>query len=75
MKTCNHLGKVLGSNVRRLRVEQELTITQFSRMSGVSRPTIYKIESGQLSVQLSHVQKLAEALCVEPFMLFIPMQE
>lgn len=75
MKTCNQLGKVLGDNVGRLRAEQDLTVTQLSRMSGISRPTLYKIENGLSDVPISFAERLADVLCVEAYTLFVPRQK
>ena len=50
----------------RLRGEQELSKITLARMSGLSRPTLDKIEVGASDVMLSDVRRLADALCVEP---------
>ena len=60
------LRHALGENVARLREEQELNKTTFALMAGVSRPYLNAIEKGQADVRLSYVQKIADALCVEP---------
>ena len=60
------LRHTLGENVARLRKEQELNKTTFALMAGVSRPYLNAIERGQADVRLSYVQKIADALCVEP---------
>lgn len=55
---------ILGTNVERLRTMQKLDKTKFANMAGISRPTLYKIESGQCDAQLSLIRKLADALGV-----------
>ena len=60
------INRVLGENVTRLRNEQRLTKTSFALMSGISRPTLNKVEKGSSNVRLSNLQKMADALCVNP---------
>ncbi len=69
MTTDDHLMHALGSNVMRLRTEQDLTKTAFAVMSGVSRPTLNKIEDGFSDARLSCLQRLGDALCVDPILL------
>lgn len=71
MKHFNEIGETLGANVGRLRKEQELSKKSFALMSGISRPFLDKIENGKSNVQLSYVQQLADALCVEPYELLL----
>ena len=59
----------LGHNVARLRTEQDLSKTTFAQMSGMSRPTLNKIEDGFSDTRLSYVQRLGDALCVDPLLL------
>lgn len=70
-----HLERTLGANVSRLRQEQGLTKKTFALMSGISRPYLNSIESGSSDVRLSYVQRLADALCVEPIELFVALPE
>ena len=60
------LRHTLGANVARLRKEQELNKTTFALMAGVSRPYLNAIERGQADIRLSYMQRIADALCVEP---------
>lgn len=66
MSCAFYLAGVLAENVKRLRVEQGLSKISLSRMSGLSRPTIDRVEEGASDVMLSAVEQLADALCVEP---------
>ena len=75
MRTMDYLKSTLGTNVMRLRTEQELTKETLSLMSGLSRPTINRIEKGQLDVKLSSLLRIADALCVNPGELFEAPQE
>ncbi len=55
---------VLGYNVERLRKGAGMNITTLSRVAGITRPTIYKIEKGESNLKLSFLRKLADALDV-----------
>ena len=69
----SRLSFSLGTNVKRLRKEQELTKTALARMAGLCRPMLDKIEDGESNIRLSDVHQLADALCVEPTdLLFMP---
>lgn len=70
-KSDEPLAVVLGMNVLQLRTRQRLSKTAFARMSGISRPTLNKIERGASDVRLSCLQRMADALCVDPLLLLI----
>ena len=53
---------IFGSNVERMRIEQGISIQRFAMMVGLSRPTIYKIERGEMDPKLSVVRQVADAL-------------
>jgi transcriptional regulator with XRE-family HTH domain len=56
----------LGERVRRLREERFLSPSELAEKAGISRNTLYRIESGQFAAYPKTVRKLAEALGVEP---------
>jgi HTH-type transcriptional regulator, competence development regulator len=56
----------LGKRVRRLREERFLSPSELAEKAGISRNTLYRIESGQFAAYPKTVRKLAEALGVEP---------
>ena len=56
----------LGEQVRRLREERFLSPSELAEKAGISRNTLYRIESGQYAAYPKTVRKLAEALGVEP---------
>ena len=63
------MGKSLevdGKRLRRLRVEQALTLRALGVMSGVAYDTINKLELGRRPAHASTIRRLAEALNVEP---------
>ena len=68
------IARTVGENIEQLRVEQEITKDALARMSGMSRPTLDKIENGFTNAKLCQVLKLIDALCVEPNVVFGSMQ-
>lgn len=56
----------VGTNLRRLRAEREITVETLARNSGVSVRTIAYIEGGTGNPRLSIIEKLADALAVSP---------
>lgn len=66
---------ILGSNVERLRLKTGMGITAFCTLAGMSRPFLYKIESGEANPKLSELKKLANALGVSVVELLTPAQE
>ena len=54
-------GPQLGAQVRRLRTERGWTQEELSRYSGVSRPTIARLETGE-TVRTKTLQALCRAL-------------
>ena len=63
--------RVFGSNVRRYRELKEISQEKLAELSGLHRTYISDIERFQRSISLSNVQKIADALEIEPFKLFI----
>lgn len=58
-------GKIFGNNVKRLRLERNLTLAQLSKLSKISKPYLTKIENGETkSLKLSHLDKLCKAFDV-----------
>ena len=56
----------LGEQVRRLREERFLSPSELAEKAGISRNTLYRIESGQFAAFPKTVRKLADALGVQP---------
>lgn len=65
---------ILGTNIERLRTEQNYDIAKFAQVSGVGRPTIYEIERGEGDPKLSTIRKIANALDVGIIELFAPLK-
>lgn len=66
---------VLGYNVERLRNQAHMDIARFAQVAGVTRPTVYKVESGESNLKLSYIRKLADALGVTVIDLLTPPYE
>lgn len=56
----------IGVKLRKLRKEKGVGLAKLTRLSGVSKLTVIRIESGKTSPKPETVGKLATALEVEP---------
>ena len=63
--------KVFGTNVRRLRQEKGLSQEKFAEKCNLHRTYISYIECFRRSISLENIQKIADALGVEVYILFI----
>ena len=57
--------KQINSNLKRLRQQRVLSLTDLARLSGVNRITINRIENGKQKPLPRTIRKLAEALQVD----------
>ena len=62
---------VFGSNVRKYRTQKHLSQERFAELCGLHRTYISAIECGKRSISLDNIQKIAEALEIETYLLFI----
>lgn len=62
--------KVFGTNLRKYREEKNITQEKFAEMSGLHRTYISDVERFQRSISLGNVQKIADALEIETYLLF-----
>jgi transcriptional regulator with XRE-family HTH domain len=58
----NEIVKVVGTNLRRLRAEQGLTLSDLARASGVAKATLSALEGGRGNPTLETLSALAAAL-------------
>jgi transcriptional regulator with XRE-family HTH domain len=65
----------LGGTVRGQRERRQLTIASLARKVGVSAAAISQIESGAVQPSLATLRKLAAALEIPVFRLFLPVEE
>lgn len=62
---------VFGTNLRRFRTERGISQEKFAEMSGLHRTYISDIERFKRSIALHNIQKIADALGIEPYKLLI----
>ena len=62
--------KVFGTNLRKYREEKNISQEKFAEMSGLHRTYISDVERFQRSISLGNVQKIADALETETYLLF-----
>lgn len=58
----NEIVKVVGANLRRLRIDQSLSLSDLARSSGVAKATLSALESGRGNPTLETLSALAAAL-------------
>ena len=63
--------RVFGTNLRKYRELLNVSQEKFAEMCGLHRTYISDIERFQRSISLNNVQKISEALGVEPYKMFI----
>ncbi|MCQ2604843.1 MAG: helix-turn-helix transcriptional regulator [Spirochaetia bacterium] len=67
--------KVFGTNLRKYRNELGVSQEKFAEMCGLHRTYISDVERFQRSIALDNVQKIADALGIETYKLFIQSEE
>ena len=63
--------KVFGTNVRKYRIKLGLSQEKFAEKCRLHRTYISDIECFRRSISLDNIQKIADALGVETFQLFL----
>lgn len=63
--------KVFGLNVKRYRTEAKLSQEEFADKCGLHRTYISSIECYRRSISLENIQRIADALDIETYKLFI----
>lgn len=67
--------KVFGTNLRKYRTEQGLSQEKFAEKCGLHRTYISDIERFQRSIALENVQRIADALEVDAYKLFLDQED
>ena len=67
--------KVFGSNVKRYRQQTGLSQEAFAEKCGMHRTYISAIECFRRSISLENIERIADALGVEPYKLFLISEE
>jgi transcriptional regulator with XRE-family HTH domain len=62
--------KVFGTNLRKYREGKNISQEKFAEMAGLHRTYISDVERFQRSISLGNVQKIADALEIETYLLF-----
>lgn len=63
--------KVFGSNVRKYRTAKGISQEKFAELCGLHRTYISDIECFRRSISLENIQKIAEALEINTYKLFV----
>ena len=65
------IAKVFGTNVKRYRMMQGISQERFAEMCGLHRTYISAVERCRRNISLENIQKIADALGIETYRLFI----
>ena len=63
--------KVFGTNLKKMRLEKGLSQERFAEICGLHRTYLSDIECFQRNVSLETVQKIADALGIDTYKLFM----
>jgi transcriptional regulator with XRE-family HTH domain len=63
--------RVFGTNLKKYRKELGVSQEKFAEMCGLHRTYISDVERFQRSISLGNIQKIANALEIEPYKLFV----
>lgn len=63
--------KVFGTNLRRLRTEKGYSQEKFAELCGLHRTYISDVECFTRNISIENVQKIADALEIETYKLFM----
>ena len=61
--------KLVGENIKKFRLERNLSQEALANLSGIDWSTISRLERGIVNTSVSVIFALAKALTVEPFQL------
>lgn len=67
--------KTFGNNVKYYRVKMELSQEKFAELCDLHRTYISDIECFQRNVSLENIQKIANAIGIEPYKLLIERED
>lgn len=62
--------RVFGTNVRKYRTMKNISQEKFAELCGLHRTYISDIECFRRSISLENIQKIADALEIETYLLF-----
>ena len=67
--------RVFGQNVKKFRNKRGYSQEQLADISGLHRTYISDVERFKRSISLDNIQKLADALEIDTYLLFVPDSE
>ena len=70
-----NIFEIFGKNLRKYRNERGISQEKFAEMSGLHRTYISDVERAQRSISLGNIQKIADALEIETYKLFLEDNE
>lgn len=70
-KICNSFGQ----NVKKYRLNKNLSQEELAEISGMHRTYISDIERGKRSISLKNIEKIANALNIKEYKLFLFEEE
>ena len=65
------LKKLLGKRIKEIRISRKLTQEELSEITNIGASSISKIESGYFHPTDENLEKIAQALDVEPYQLYM----
>ena len=63
--------QVFSNNIRKYRIQRQLSQEQLANRAGLHRTYISAIECGRRSISLENIQHIADALKVDTYLLFV----
>lgn len=63
--------EIFSYNLKKLRIQNGFSQKEIAEISGLHRTYISALECGKRSIALDNVQKIADALGVHPYQLFL----
>ena len=67
----SELKKLLGKRIREIRIAKKLTQEELSELTDIGASSISKIESGHFHPTDENLERIAKALEVEPYKLYM----
>lgn len=67
----SELKKLLGKRIREIRIAKKLTQEELSELTDIGASSISKIESGHFHPTDENLERIAKALNVEPYKLYM----
>ena len=67
----SEIKKLLGTRIREVRILRNLTQEDLSELTDIGASSISKIESGHFHPTDEHLEKIANALKIEPYKLYM----